>query len=140
MLQTPEGNPVTETHFQTAYNHMLQELRDDAQHLLQRIDIAISQLHRNAETRVRSFAVFDLLRSIALNDPTDPLNALHDMAERNVGTDIADCEAFVEHHFGVLVWFHLMSSATLWTVTDNFNAETDCGYERSDKTYAECVP
>ena len=139
MLQTSDGVPVTGTDFQTTYDHVLRELRGDAQHLLQRIDSAISQLQPEAETGCRTFAVFDLMCSIARNDQTDPLGPLHDMAERNVGADIAQREAFVEHHFGVLVWFHLKSSPTMWTETDNFNADTDCSYQQFDKTYVECA-
>ncbi len=139
MLQTSDGVPVTRTEFQTTYDHMLQELGRDAQHLLQRVDSAISQLQPEAETGCRIFAVFDLMHSIARNDESDPLVPLHNMAERNVGTDIAQREAFVEHHFGVLVWFHLMSSTAMWTVIDN-NADADCSYQQFDKTYVECIP
>ncbi len=140
MLQTPDGVPVTKADFQTTYDHVLQDLRSDSQHLLQRVDRAISLLQPDAETGCKTFSVFDLMHSIARNDQTNPLGPLQDMAERNVGTDMDQREAFVEHHFGVLVWFHLVSSPTMWTVTDNFNADTNCSYQQFDKTYIECIP
>lgn len=112
------------------------ELRENASRLLQSIDSALENLERDSKTGLRSFAVFDLLCSIARNDRTNSLNLLHDMAERNVGNeDLAICEAFVERHFAALVWSRLLASSDMWMFTDN--RDNEC-YQPFNKTYTEC--
>lgn len=81
------------------------------------------------------------MRSIALNDQTAPLNPLHEMAERNLGShDLARCEAFVEHYFGVIVWFYLADCCETWTFANNFDAKSDRVYEQFNKTYKQSSP
>lgn len=106
--------------------------------MLASIGSAVKALPRDPSSGTRRFAVLDLMHSIALSDQTAPLNPLHDMAERNLGShDIARCEAFVEHHFALIVWFHLEACAETWVFANNFDAKSDRVYEQFNKTYTE---
>jgi hypothetical protein len=140
MLISTDGVLVTDFPYATTHQHVVQELGDAGEWLVECIRACIAKSDREPGTGLRSFTADSLRRELANDYNACPLSRLRDAVIRNIGDE--ECESTFDRYeffwFGLLLWKCLLDSSETWEYTLNYEPDNECGYSAPfDMKYCE---